>query len=74
MLDCRETNSSFSKDSTKFLMYRFRSLPLHEEKSHRASLLAILNFDPLNGHFDFLMGQSVGNSTVAVEPRMGIQI
>jgi hypothetical protein len=55
-------------------MYRFRSIPLHEEKFHHASLIMILHFDPPNGHFDFLMGQSVGNSTVAVEQRMGIQI
>jgi hypothetical protein len=30
--------------------------------------------DPLNLRFDFLMGRSVGNSTVAIEQRMGIQI
>jgi hypothetical protein len=55
-------------------MYRSGSLPLQEEKFHHAPLLMILHFDPLNVHFDFLMGQSVGNSTVAIEQRMGIQI
>jgi hypothetical protein len=73
-LDRGETHSSFSKDSTKFPMYRFGSLPLHEEKFHHASLLMILHSDPLNVHFDFLMRRSVGNSTVAIEQRMGIQI
>jgi hypothetical protein len=34
----------------------------------------ILNFDPLNLRFDFLMEQSVGYSTVAIKQRMGIQI
>jgi hypothetical protein len=34
----------------------------------------ILNFDPVNVRFDFLMGQSFGNSTVAIEQRMEIQI
>jgi hypothetical protein len=73
-LDCRETNISFSKDSTKFPMYHFRSLPLHEKKFRHASLLMILHLDPLNVHFNVLMGQSVGDSTVAIEQRMGIQI
>jgi hypothetical protein len=59
---------------TKFRMYRFGSLPLQEEKFHHTSLLMILDFDPLNVRFDFLMGQSVGNSNVAIEQRMGIQI
>jgi hypothetical protein len=73
-LDRGETNSSFSKDSTKFPIYRFGSLLLQEEKFHHASLLRILHFDTLNVHFDFLMGQSVGNSTMAIEQRMEIQI
>jgi hypothetical protein len=55
-------------------MYHFGSLPLQEETFHHASLLMILHFDPLNGYFDFLMGQSLGNSTVAIEQRMEIQI
>jgi hypothetical protein len=40
---------------------------MHEEKFHHASFLMILVFDPLNLRFDFLMGQSVGNSTVTIE-------
>jgi hypothetical protein len=55
-------------------MYRFGSLPLQEEKYRHASLFMILHFDPLTARFDFLMGQSVGNSTVAIEERMEIQI
>jgi hypothetical protein len=31
----------------------------------------ILDFDPPNIHIDFLIGQSVGNSTVVIEQRMG---
>jgi hypothetical protein len=53
MPDRGEINSSFSKGSTKFLIYRFGSLPLQEEKCHHASLLVILHFDPLNLRFDF---------------------
>jgi hypothetical protein len=34
----------------------------------------ILNFDPVNVRFHFLMGQSLGYSTVAIEQRMEIQI
>jgi hypothetical protein len=34
----------------------------------------ILNFDPVKVRFDFLMGQSLGNSTVAIEQRMEIQM
>jgi hypothetical protein len=66
-LDRGETPSSFSKDSTKFSIYRFGSFPLQEEKFHHASFLMILHFDPLNLRFDLLMGESVGNSTVAIE-------
>jgi hypothetical protein len=61
-------------DFTKFRMYHFGSLPLKEEKFHHASFLMILNFDPVNMRFDFLMGQSVGHSTVVIEQRMEIQI
>jgi hypothetical protein len=40
----------------------------HDESTdHHASLLNTLDFDPLNPRFDFLMGQSFGNSTVAIE-------
>jgi hypothetical protein len=53
-------------------MYRFARLPPQEEKCHHASLLMILDFDPLNAHFDFLMEALAGNSTVAVEYGMGI--
>jgi hypothetical protein len=42
-LDRGETNSSFSKGSTKFPIYRFGSLLLQEEKFHHASFLMILN-------------------------------
>jgi hypothetical protein len=73
-LDCGETNSSFSKDSTKFPIYRFGFLLLQEEKFHQASFLMILTFDPLNVRFDFLRRRSVGNSALAIEQRMGIQI
>jgi hypothetical protein len=55
-------------------MYRFGPLPLQEEKCHHASLLMILHFDLLNAPFDFLMGQSVGNSAIANEQTMGIEI
>jgi hypothetical protein len=61
-------------DFTKFRMYHFESLPLQEEKFHHASFLVILNFVPVKVPFDFLMGQSLGNSTVAIEQRMEIQI
>jgi hypothetical protein len=61
-------------DFTKFRMYHFGSLPLQEEKSHHASFLMILNFDPVKVRFDLLKGQSLGNSTVAIEQRMEIQI
>jgi hypothetical protein len=61
-------------DFTKFRMYHFGSLPLQEEKSHQASFRLILSFDPVKVRFDFLMGQSLGNSTVAIEQRMEIQI
>jgi hypothetical protein len=47
---------------------------VQEEKLRHASSLMILDLNPMNVHFDFLMGQSVGNSTVGVEQRMGIQI
>jgi hypothetical protein len=73
-LDRGESDGSFSNGSTKLPIYRFGSLPLREEKCHHASLLLVLDFDPRNVRFDFLMGQSVGNSTVAIEQRMGIQI
>jgi hypothetical protein len=55
-------------------MYQFGSLPLQEEKFHHASFLVILNFDPVKVRFDFLMGQWLGNSTVAIEQRLEIQI
>jgi hypothetical protein len=55
-------------------MHRFGPLPLQKEKFHHASLLMILHFDRLKLRFDLLKGQSVGNSTVAIEQRMGIQI
>jgi hypothetical protein len=61
-------------DFTKFRMYHFGSLPLQEETFHDASFLMILNFDRVKVRFDFLMGQSLGNSTVAIEQRMEIQI
>jgi hypothetical protein len=65
--DRGETHSNFSKDSTKFSMYHFTSLPLQEERFCHASLLMILHFHPLKVHFDFFMGQYVGNPTVAIE-------
>jgi hypothetical protein len=55
-------------------MCRFGSLPLQEEKNRPASLLEIRHFDSLNAHFDFLMSRSVGDSTVAIEEGMKIQI
>jgi hypothetical protein len=55
-------------------MYHFGPLPLQEEKFHQASFLMILNFDPVKVSFDFLIGPSLGNSTVAIEQRMEIQI
>jgi hypothetical protein len=61
-------------DFTEFCMYHFGSLPLPEEKFHHASFLITLNFDPVKVRFDFLTGQSLGNSTVAIEQRMEIQI
>jgi hypothetical protein len=61
-------------DFTKFRMDHFGSLPLKDEKFHHASFLMILNFDQVKVHFDFLMGQWLGNSTVAIEERMEIQI
>jgi hypothetical protein len=73
-LDRGETNSGFFMDFTKFRMYQVGSLPLQEEKFHYAFFHMILKFDPVKVHFDFLMGQSLGNSTVAIEQRMEIQI
>jgi hypothetical protein len=73
-LDRGETNNSFYKDSIQFSIYRFGSFPLQEAKFHHASFLVILLFDPLNLRFDFLMGRSVGNPTVAIEQRIAIQI
>jgi hypothetical protein len=61
-------------DFTKFRMYHFGSLPLQEGKFHHASFLMILNFDTVKVRFEFLMGQWLGNSTVAIEQRMEIQI
>jgi hypothetical protein len=61
-------------DFTKFRMYHFGSLPLQEEKFYHAPFLMTLNFDPVKVRVDFLMGQSLGNSTVAIEQRMEIQI
>jgi hypothetical protein len=55
-------------------VYHFGSLPQQEEKSHHASLLMIRDFDLVNAHFDLLYGQSVGDSIVAIEQRMGLQI
>jgi hypothetical protein len=55
-------------------MYRFGYLPLQGEKCHHASFLMILNVDPVKVRFDFLMGQSLGNSTIAIEQRREIQI
>jgi hypothetical protein len=57
MLDHSETSSSFFKDSTKFPMYRVRPFPLQEEKFHHASLPMILDFDPLDAHFDGSVGR-----------------
>jgi hypothetical protein len=73
-LDHGETNINVSKDSTKFPIYRFRSFLVQQEEFHHASFLMILNFDPLNVHFDFLMRRSVGNSSVAIKQRTEIQI
>jgi hypothetical protein len=73
-LDRAETGSSFSMDFTKFRMYQFGSLRLQEEKFHHASFLMILSFDPVKVRFDFLMGGSLGNSTVGIEQRTEIQI
>jgi hypothetical protein len=73
-LDRGETTSSFSMDFTQFRVCHFGSLPLQEEKFHHASVLMILNFAPVKVRFDFLMRQSLGNSTVAIEQRMEIQI
>jgi hypothetical protein len=61
-------------DFTKFRMYHFESIPLQGEKFHHASFPLIRNFDSVKVRFDFLMGQSLGNSTVAIEQRMEIQI
>jgi hypothetical protein len=61
MLDRGDTNGSFSKESPRFPTYRFGSLPLQGEECHQVSVRLILDFDLLNAHCDFVVGQSAGN-------------
>jgi hypothetical protein len=56
-LDCHQTDSGFSENSTKFSIYHLVSLPLQVENFHHTSLLMLVHFDWVNAVCDLLIKQ-----------------